>query len=171
MPSRACPTPIGLLGLVGSDEGLGGVRWSCRGLDLDEGCALLDEAAAQIEAYFGGRLTRFDLPLDVRGTDFQLACWYALAEIPYGSTVSYGAQARRLGFGPDAARAVGAANAQNPVPIVLPCHRVVRADGSLTGFGGGLPLKQALLEHEARGLAGGAPIEPTSWPQAQLRLL
>ena len=171
MSSRACPTPIGVLGLGGSDEGLRSLHWSCRGLELDAGCALLDEAAEQIDAYFEGRLTRFDLPLDLSGTDFQLACWHALAEIPYGSTVSYGAQARRLGFGPDAARAVGAANGQNPVPIVLPCHRVVGADGSLTGFGGGLALKQALLEHEARGLAGGAPVEPSTWPQAQLQLL
>ncbi len=171
MASRACPTPIGVLGLVGSDEGLRFVRWSARGLEAGGGCALLDEAAGQIDAYFAGRLTRFDLPLDVDGTEFQLACWHALAEIPYGSTVSYGAQARRLGLGPDAARAVGAANGQNPVPIVLPCHRVVGADGSLTGFGGGLAVKQALLEHEARALAGGAPVEPTGWPQAQLQLL
>ncbi len=140
MHSRACPTPIGVLGPVGSDQGLSALRWSGRGLEVEASSALL-------------------------------ACWHALAKIPYGSTVSYGAQARSLGLGPDAARAVSAANGRNPVPIVLPCHRVVGADGSQVGFGGGLELKRALIEHEARGLAGGAPVEPTDWPQAQLQLL
>ena len=148
MPSRACETPIGVLGLVGSDAGLRQVRWTCAGLELDGGCALLDEAAAQLHAYFADELTEFDLPLDLAGSEFQRRCWLALATIPYGQTVSYGEQARRLGLGPDSARAVGAANGQNPVPIVLPCHRVIGADGSLTGFGGGLPLKRFLLEHE-----------------------
>jgi methylated-DNA-[protein]-cysteine S-methyltransferase len=109
---------------------------------------VLDDAVAQFDAYFGGELIEFDLPLDLDGTAFQRQCWLALATIPYGQTVSYGEQARRLGLGPDAARAVGAANGQNPVPLVLPCHRVIGADGSLTGFGGGLHLKRFLLEHE-----------------------
>jgi len=104
--------------------------------------------AEQLDAYFGGELTDFELPYDLAGTDFQRQCWLALATIPYGQTVSYGEQARRLGLGPEAARAVGAANGQNPVPVVLPCHRVIGADGSLTGFGGGLHLKRFLLEHE-----------------------
>ena len=82
------------------------------------------------------------------GTEFQRGCWLALASIPYGQTVSYGEQARRIGLGSDAARAVGAANGQNPLPLVLPCHRVVGANGSLTGFGGGLDVKRFLLEHE-----------------------
>ena len=146
--SRACETPIGVLGLVGSDAGLRRVSWSCAGLALDGGCAVLDETAAQLDAYFAGELIEFDLPLDLHGTDFQRRCWLALATIPYGQTVSYGEQARRLGLGPDAARAVGAANGQNPLPLVLPCHRVIGADGSLTGFGGGLLLKRFLLEHE-----------------------
>lgn len=148
MTSRACETPIGVLGLVGSDAGLRQVRWSCEGLELDGGCALLDDAVAQLHAYFAGELTEFDLPLDLVGTEFQRRCWLALASIPYGQTVSYGEQARRLGLGPDSARAVGAANGQNPLPLVLPCHRVIGADGSLTGFGGGLALKRFLLEHE-----------------------
>lgn len=148
LQSRSVETPIGQLGLVGSDAGLRHVRWSCAGLELDGGCAVLDEAAAQLTAYFAGELTSFDLPLDLAGTDFQRRCWLALATIPYGQTVSYGEQARRLGLGPDAARAVGAANGQNPLPLVLPCHRVIGADGSLTGFGGGLELKRFLLEHE-----------------------
>jgi methylated-DNA-[protein]-cysteine S-methyltransferase len=95
------------------------------------------------------------VPLDLAGTEFQRQCWLALATIPYGQTVSYGEQARRLGLGPAAARAVGAANGQNPVPLILPCHRVIGADGSLTGFGGGLHLKRFLLEHEGALLALG----------------
>ena len=90
----------------------------------------------------------FDLPLELHGTEFQQRCWTALTTIPYGQTVSYGEQARRLGLGKDAARAVGAANGQNPLPIILPCHRVIGADGSLTGFGGGLHVKRFLLEYE-----------------------
>lgn len=147
MPSRAVETPIGTLGLVGSDAGLSRVLWSATGLP-GESCPVLDDAAAQLGAYFAGDLIDFDLPLDVDGTEFQRQCWLALALIPYGQTVSYGEQARRLGLGPDAARAVGAANGQNPLPLVLPCHRVIGADGSLTGFGGGLHLKRFLLEHE-----------------------
>jgi methylated-DNA-[protein]-cysteine S-methyltransferase len=148
MPTLAVETPIGRLGLVGSERGLSNVRWSAAGLELDGGCAVLDEAAAQLDSYFAGDLTEFDLPLDLRGTDFQRQCWLALATIPYGQTVSYGEQARRLGLGPETARAVGTANGQNPLPLVLPCHRVIGADGSLTGFGGGLHLKRFLLEHE-----------------------
>jgi methylated-DNA-[protein]-cysteine S-methyltransferase len=148
MPERAVDTPIGRLGLVGSDAGLSRVLWSAAGLRLAERCEVLEETARQLESYFAGELTQFDLPLDLAGTEFQRRCWLALATIPYGQTVSYGEQARRLGLGPDSARAVGAANGQNPLPIVLPCHRVVGSDGSLTGFGGGLPLKRFLLEHE-----------------------
>jgi methylated-DNA-[protein]-cysteine S-methyltransferase len=147
MFSRAVDTPIGTLGLVGSDAGLSRVLWSAQGLP-GETSAVLDDAAAQLHAYFAGDLIEFDLPLDLDGTEFQRQCWLALATIPYGQTVSYGEQARRLGLGPDAARAVGAANGQNPLPLVLPCHRVIGADGSLTGFGGGLHLKRFLLEHE-----------------------
>ena len=148
MASRAVETPIGKLGLVGSEAGLSSVRWSAAGLDLGGDCVVLDEAAAQLDAYFAGELTSFDVPLDLGGTEFQRHCWLALATIPYGQTVSYGEQARRIGLGPDSARAVGAANGQNPLPVVLPCHRVIGSDGSLTGFGGGLPLKRFLLEHE-----------------------
>ncbi len=98
--------------------------------------------------YLPGRLGESDWPLRCEGTEFRRQCWPALATIPYGQTVSYGEQARRLGLGPDAARAVGAANGQNPLPLVLPCHRVIGADGSLTGFGGGLHVKRFLLELE-----------------------
>jgi methylated-DNA-[protein]-cysteine S-methyltransferase len=147
MPSRAVVTPIGTLGLTGSDAGLSRVLWSANSAP-HESCTVLDDAASQLEAYFAGELIEFDLPLDLGGTEFQRNCWLALATIPYGQTVSYGEQARRLGLGPDAARAVGAANGQNPLPLVLPCHRVIGANGSLTGFGGGLHLKRFLLEHE-----------------------
>jgi methylated-DNA-[protein]-cysteine S-methyltransferase len=147
MPVASVVTPIGRLGLVGSEAGLAQVRWTADGLE-GESCAVLDETATQLAAYFEGELTSFELSLDLQGTEFQRRCWLALATIPYGQTVSYGEQARRLGLGPDSARAVGSANGSNPVPVVLPCHRVVGADGSLTGFGGGLPLKRFLLEHE-----------------------
>jgi methylated-DNA-[protein]-cysteine S-methyltransferase len=154
MPSRGVDTPIGTLGLVASERGLTGVRWSAKGLPNDPS-PLLDEAASQLEAYFAGELTSFELPLDLAGTEFQRRCWLALATIPYGRAVSYGEQARRLGLGRDAARAVGTANGQNPLPVILPCHRVIGADGSLTGFGGGLRLKRFLLEHEGALLSLG----------------
>jgi methylated-DNA-[protein]-cysteine S-methyltransferase len=148
MASARLDTPIGPLGLVASDEGLRSVRFDGERVAPEGSSPVLDETRRQLEAYFAGELIDFDLPLDLRGTEFQQRCWLALATIPYGRTVSYGEQARRLGLGPASARAVGAANGQNPLPIVLPCHRVVGADGSLTGFGGGLPTKRFLLEHE-----------------------
>jgi len=149
MPARAIvDSPIGLLGLVASDTALTGVFFDGRRIRPEGRSPVLELAAGQLDEYFAGERTAFDLPLELHGTDFQRQCWLALATIPYGQTVSYGEQARRLGLGPDAARAVGAANGRNPIPIVLPCHRVLGADGSLTGFGGGLPTKRFLLEHE-----------------------
>ena len=141
-------TPIGPVGLVASDTAVSAVLFNGRRVRAAGGSKVLDEAARQLRAYCAGALVSFDLPLEVHGTEFQRRCWLALASIPYGQTVSYGEQARRLGLGPDAARAVGAANGRNPLPIVLPCHRVIGADGSLTGFGGGLDVKRHLLEHE-----------------------
>jgi methylated-DNA-[protein]-cysteine S-methyltransferase len=108
---------------------------------------VLGEARRQLGEYFAGTRRVFDLPLLPRGTAFQRAVWQALAGIDYGTTISYAELARRIGR-PGASRAVGAANGRNPLPIVLPCHRVIGADGSLTGFGGGLPTKQFLLELE-----------------------
>jgi len=141
-------TPVGRLGLAASERGLRRVLWPGEpGAGGDE--AVLEAAAAQLREYFGGSRRAFDLPLDLEGTPFQRRAWLALAAIPYGETRSYGEQALRLGV-PRAARAVGAANAANPLPIVLPCHRLVGADGSLTGFGGGLETKRRLLEHERR---------------------
>lgn len=109
----------------------------------------LAPAASQMKAYFAGELTAFHLKLAPVGTDFQLRVWRALLDIPYGETTTYGALARRLGNA-NASRAVGLANGQNPISIVVPCHRVVGSDGSLTGYGGGLDRKRFLLEHEAK---------------------
>ena len=105
------------------------------------------EAARQLRAYFAGELREFDLPLDMHGTDFQLRVWRELARIPYGETRSYSQIAAAIGS-PQAVRAVGAANGANPIPIVVPCHRVIGAGGKLVGYGGGLPLKKRLLELE-----------------------
>ncbi len=102
---------------------------------------------AEFEAYFAGRLQRFTLPLAARGTAFQQAVWRALCDIPYGETRSYGDIARAIGK-PSAVRAVGAANGRNPLSIIIPCHRVIGQNGSLTGYAGGLPIKQALLTLE-----------------------
>jgi methylated-DNA-[protein]-cysteine S-methyltransferase len=148
MAATVIDSPIGPLGLVASERGLRNVSFHARRLRREGASPILDETAEQLGAYFAGELTEFDLPLDLDGTEFQQQCWLALATIPYGQTVSYGEQARRLGLGPAAARAVGAANGQNPLPLVLPCHRVIGANGSLTGFGGGLHVKRFLLEHE-----------------------
>lgn len=148
MARTVVDSPIGPLGLTASDTGLRAVLFNGRTIRPEGSSPVLSEAARQLEAYFKGDLLGFDLPLELEGTDFQRRCWLALASIPYGQTVSYGEQARRLGLGPEAARAVGAANGQNPLPIVLPCHRVIGANGSLTGFGGGLDVKRYLLEFE-----------------------
>lgn len=107
------------------------------------------DACAQLRAYFEGTRHDFDMPLDLRGTEFQVSAWHALATVGYGDTVSYAVQAERVGR-PRAVRAVGSANRCNPVPVVLPCHRVVGADGSLTGYAGGIEMKKWLLEHESR---------------------
>jgi methylated-DNA-[protein]-cysteine S-methyltransferase len=106
------------------------------------------DVAGQLAEYFAGARQAFDLPLAPHGSAFQQRVWAALRDIPYGETTSYGAIAARLGI-PEGARAVGLANGQNPISIVVPCHRVIGADGSLTGYGGGLPAKQWLLSHEA----------------------
>jgi methylated-DNA-[protein]-cysteine S-methyltransferase len=111
------------------------------------GNPLLAETARQLRAYFAGELREFDLPLDLRGTEFQLRAWREVCAIPYGETRSYAEIAGRLGS-PGAVRAVGAANGANPVPIVVPCHRVIGASGKLVGYGGGLELKRRLLDLE-----------------------
>jgi methylated-DNA-[protein]-cysteine S-methyltransferase len=148
MPRTVVDSPIGPLGLIASAVGLRAVLFDGRSIRAEGRSPVLLDATRQLEDYFNGDLVNFEVPLELEGTEFQRRCWLALASIPYGQTVSYGEQARRLGLGPDAARAVGAANGQNPLPIVLPCHRVIGADGSLTGFGGGLDVKRFLLELE-----------------------
>lgn len=151
---RHIDSPVGPLLLVGSDAGLHLIEFHMprhpmpRGDDWREGDhPVLRETQAQLEDYFAGKRRRFDLPLAPRGTEFQRQVWWELANIPFGTTISYAQLAARVGR-PAATRAVGAANGRNPVPIVLPCHRVIGADGSLTGFGGGLPTKQYLLQLE-----------------------
>ena len=110
------------------------------------------EVIRQLQAYFRGELKEFDLPLAMEGTEFQLRVWNALRAIPYGETISYAQLAERIG-NPKAVRAVGLANGSNPIPIIVPCHRVVGSDGSLTGFGGGLSTKKMLLELENKQLS------------------
>lgn len=151
-------SPVGALRLVvDADEQL--VRIDFPGgvgapLDAATDAARCRHVGRQLDEYFAGRRRTFDLALAPRGTPFQLAVWQALSRIPYGTTTSYAELARMVGR-PKAMRAVGAANGQNPIPIVVPCHRVIGADGSLTGFGGGLASKRALLELE------GLRVEPT----------
>ena len=155
------PSPVGELILTASDTALTGVYFptSRRGPppthradwveDTGQGpaSASLGRAAQQLTEYFNGTRTTFDLPLEALGSAFEHRVWNALRTIPFGVTTSYGELARRLGD-VNATRAVGAANGRNPIPIVVPCHRVVGANGELTGFGGGLDCKRWLLEHE-----------------------
>jgi len=113
----------------------------------DDDERVLAEARRQLDTYFAGNLSAFDLPLDPAGTPFQVQVWQQLTRIPYGQTISYGELARRI-ENPSASRAVGLANGRNPIAVIVPCHRVIGADGSLTGFGGGLDRKRALLSLE-----------------------
>jgi methylated-DNA-[protein]-cysteine S-methyltransferase len=115
----------------------------------EDPCNVLDEAVAQLSDYFAGNRTDFDLPLEPAGTPFQLTVWRALREIPYAETINYGQLATRVG-NRNASRAVGLANGRNPISIVVPCHRVIGANGSLTGYGGGLDRKRTLLDLERR---------------------
>jgi len=154
-------SPIGPLTLVAVDGALTGVYMNEQRhlpklpteCEHDDGG--LVHVVEQLSAYFDGTLTNFDLPIELHGTDFQRRVWSALREIPYGETISYGELARWVG-NPKASRAVGLANGRNPVSIVVPCHRVIGADGSLTGYGGGLERKVWLLEHEASARSGDA---------------
>lgn len=142
-------SPLGPLTLVGSDAGLRAILWADetdhRLDDAVEGShPVLEAAARQLSEYFAGDRRSFDVALDLVGTEFQVRCWLALATIPYGTTVSYAEQARRVGS-PTAVRAVGSANGRNPISIILPCHRVIGSNGSLTGYAGGLAAKEYLL--------------------------
>src|SRR5688572_64315 len=152
--STRVSSPIGTLTLTSNGSAL--TRLSIAepndGNDMDvspDADAILAAAREQLDAYFDMRLTRFDLPLESRGTEFQRRVWDSLRTIPFGETISYAELARRIDK-PKAVRAVGAANGRNPLMILVPCHRVIGADGSLTGFGGGIERKRWLLDHEAR---------------------
>ena len=152
-------SPIGPLTLIAQDGRLAGVHMEVTRYEPDaaalgaavpsESEPVLDAAAGQLGAYFSGELTSFDLPLTLGGTEFQRAVWAGLRAIGYGETISYSELARRIGQ-PSATRAVGLANGRNPVAIVVPCHRVIGADGSLTGYGGGMERKRFLLGLEQR---------------------
>ena len=145
MSTRTIETPIGLLTLQADEAAVTAIRFGADG--AQDASPLLDAAEAQLREYFAGTRRTFDLPLAPRGTDFQLGVWQALRAIPFGETWSYAQLAARIGNA-SAMRAVGAANGRNPIPIIVPCHRVIGADGSLTGFGGGLPAKMFLLRLE-----------------------
>ena len=151
-------TPVGKLTIAADAIGLRHIRFQterhpiARSPDWKRDASAVREAREQLLAYFAGERRDFNLVLRPIGTDFQLKVWNTLAEIPFGATWSYGDVARHIGE-PSATRAVGAANGRNPLPIVLPCHRVIGSDGSLTGFGGGLPIKRFLLDHEGAGQA------------------
>lgn len=149
-------TPIGQLTLVASAKGLRRVYFAeltdadvedLEALVYDASDPILESAARQLREYFCGERRSFDVALDVVGTDFQIETWHALSKIEFGKTASYGQQAILIGR-PRAVRAVGGANRCNPVPIVLPCHRIIGANGKLTGFAGGLETKRWLLDHE-----------------------
>jgi methylated-DNA-[protein]-cysteine S-methyltransferase len=147
--TKVVNTPIGDVLLVGNGAAVTELvlpgSWTCPTQRPD---AILEEAARQLEAYFVRQLQDFDLPLAPRGTPFQRNVWQALQEIPYGTTTSYSVLAQRIGK-PGAARAVGLANGSNPIAIIIPCHRVIGASGTLVGYGGGLPRKRWLLDLEA----------------------
>jgi methylated-DNA-[protein]-cysteine S-methyltransferase len=152
------PSPIDELLLTGTGEALTGLHMTDRrhgppavGTDWRRDDRQFAAATDQLAGYFAGELTDFDLPLAPAGTAFQLRVWAALRTIPYGQTTSYGELAGQLG-NPGASRAVGLANGRNPIAIVVPCHRVIGADGRLTGYGGGLDRKRWLLDHELAGL-------------------
>ncbi len=155
---KTIESPVGALRLVASDKGLFAVLFhGGRGSKIDIRCKLersdnqpvIKQAEKQLAEYFSGKRKDFELPLDVQGSVFQQKAWKQLQKIPYGKTISYGEQAKWMGDAKKA-RAAGMANGRNPLSIVVPCHRVVGSNGSLTGFGGGLKTKQFLIELEKK---------------------
>jgi methylated-DNA-[protein]-cysteine S-methyltransferase len=147
MNATVYESPVGPLRLESQDGALVALHLNAKpGREsLEE--PVLAEATEQLRAYFAGERTTFELPLDMHGNPFERRVWDELKQIPYGETVSYGEIAQRIGA-PGAARAVGLANGRNPIAIIVPCHRVIGANGKLVGFGGGLPMKRALLDLE-----------------------
>jgi methylated-DNA-[protein]-cysteine S-methyltransferase len=173
-------SPVGLLILKSDGETLTGIYMAGTYMDapsqlppelnrwvLDPSAEPLQKTARQLEEYFKGERRAFDLPLRLDGTEFQRRAWRNLMEIGYGETRSYGEQARRIG-NPNASRAVGLANGRNPIPIVVPCHRVIGANGSLTGFGGGIERKRWLLAHEKLYISGRTTVNIAPAPSARL---
>jgi methylated-DNA-[protein]-cysteine S-methyltransferase len=159
---RTIDSPIGLLTLAGHDQSLTHVRMVDQTYEPSRNGwfpnpKAFNDAVEQLNAYFAGELTTFDLELDLRGTEFQRRVWQALLTIPFGETRSYGEVAEQIGA-PGAARAVGLANGHNPIAIIVPCHRVIGASGSLTGYGGGLDRKRSLLALEARHTSATLPL-------------
>jgi methylated-DNA-[protein]-cysteine S-methyltransferase len=155
-------SPIGPLLIAGNQQGVRYIHFPKNGMAakperdwIESSSGAVAEAVAQLRQYFAGRRTEFDLPLAPQGTQFQLAVWRELRKIPFGQTISYGELARRIGK-PKAFRAVGSANGANQIPIVIPCHRVIAAGGKLGGFGGGLPVKEALLNLEGARVSAAA---------------
>jgi len=147
-------SPAGQLFLAASAKGVVRLefedrvqRFDCKTITLQESRHTLSQCIRELNEYFAGKRRAFTIPLDLRGTDFQLQCWRALLDIPYGETRTYRDMARVIGH-PQAFRAVGMANNRNPVAIIVPCHRVIASDGTLCGYGGGLDLKRKLLEME-----------------------
>jgi methylated-DNA-[protein]-cysteine S-methyltransferase len=176
MPFTIFESPFGPLTLIAGANGLRRLHFPRTAPALDErdrDPQRLAAAVEQLDEYFRGERSTFALPLEWHGTPFQQRVWRALQDIPYGTTTTYGALAQQLATGPESgahdARAVGAAVAATPIPIVIPCHRVIGADGSLTGYGGGLHRKRALLDFEAGG--GARSAFDTAWRQRQLALL
>ena len=155
------------MGVVAGPGGLTHLRFEPNHEDVPDGDGapsareILEAAQRQLNEYFAGRRQTFDVPLDLRGTAFQLAVWNALLQVPFGETVSYATIAERIDR-PSAVRAVGAANGANPIPIIVPCHRVVGRNGTLTGYRGGLPIKKRLLDLEGVSQWSRPPLDPTS---------
>jgi len=150
-------SPVGPLLLAGDDSGLREINFvngrhpAAPDPLWKQDHRAFAEVIGQLEAYFAGKLEDFDLPLAPEGTPFQQTVWKNLCDIPFGETISYGELARRIG-NPNASRAVGLANGTNPIPIIIPCHRVIGSNGKLTGYGGGLPIKEKLLALERKQL-------------------
>jgi len=153
MDYASIDSPVGPLTIAGDDNGLHSIAFSVE-TRADPGSneagligSVIQETIRQLQAYFEKKLFEFDVPLNPEGTPFQMEVWRELRKIPYGKVISYGELARRIG-NPKASRAVGAANGSNPIPIIIPCHRVIGNNGKLIGYGGGVPIKEALLRLE-----------------------
>lgn len=152
MTTRWMDTPLGGLRLHAQAGLLTAIDFDAQPRGTRAPDEVLDQAEQQLSEYFDGTRTEFDLPLASEGSEFQKKVWAELRRIPYGETATYGDIARRLGYEPVISRAVGTANASNPLPIVVPCHRVIGSDGKLTGYAGGIDRKRTLLELEQPGL-------------------